>query len=171
MTRGGWRTNRKTGGHFYAPSAYSTQNKTCLSSKIGNDVLRVTPRQLPKSYKQTANIESLKTSTILSVLGHAPLISELYAAYSVADYLWSNWQLISELYNIYEKKVPAGLATVIGTDIVKDGLTDVQTEVFWSQISKAVPAPLQPQAKTVVTNVIEKITDAEVDFVTHFLTE
>ncbi|MCW3983149.1 MAG: hypothetical protein NWE96_04055 [Candidatus Bathyarchaeota archaeon] len=169
MRRGGWRTNRKTGGHFYS-YGYGSYNKQYLP-RIGKNVLRELSVQ-PRNYRQMLQQkENLKISTVINALGQVPLINEIHAAYVAADFLWTNWALISNLYSIYDKKGPDGLAKVIGTDIVKDCLTDAQTDIFWSQISRIVPAPLQPEVKACFSRVVEKITDVEVDFVRNFLAE
>lgn len=164
MRRGGWRTNRKTGGRFYS-YGYG-YNKQYLP-KLGRDVIQGLPRQ-PKNTLRAPQ-RNLKTSTILSIFDQAPLISELHAAYTVADFLWNQRELISNLSDIYDKKGPEGLASAIGTDMVKDCLTDVQTDIFWSQIGKVVPAPFQPEAKACFSKVVEKITDAEVEFISNFI--
>ena len=168
VRRGGWRTNRKTGGRFYS-YRYNTYNNSKLP-KIGGDIIRL-PTHPSNCRRKVSQPKKLGASTIFSVLNQTPIISEIHAAYTTADFLWTNRELILNLCNVYDQKGSAGLAKAIGTEVARDCLTDFQVEILWTQLSKIVPAPIQPEVKACFSSVVAKITDAEVDFVSNFLAE
>jgi hypothetical protein len=85
-------------------------------------------------------------------------------AYYAADALW-------EYYRVYEKGGATAVAKTYAKDRFAQALTDLQTEATWNLIGadKIVPAPCKESARVVLSNVMGKISEKEVDFIEEYL--
>lgn len=145
-------------------------NRKSKLPKIGKDVIVYGPprvNQLP----QIAREKMIVDSALNKVLNWAPIISELHTAYVIADSTYDNWNLISKLYDTYEKSGWQGVAELIETNETQDRLSNIQTTIVWSTICKFVPARLQNEGKEILSEIMDKVTSAEVGFVGKFLAD
>lgn len=141
------------------------------SSKTCNDFTSFAAHKPDWSNSLTQPEETVISYALDTVFNQVPIISELHTAYVLADSIYDNWNSITQLYDVYQKKGWDGVAESIGTDIVRDALSSVQTNLVWLAICKLIPTPIQNESKEVLSGIIDKVTSAEVNFVTEFLTE
>lgn len=124
-----------------------------------------------ESNRLTHPEETVISYALDTVFSQAPIISELHTAYVLADTIYDNWNSVTQLYDVYQEKGWDGVAKSIGTEIVQDTLSSVQTKLFWSVICKCIPAPLQKEGIEILSGIMDKVTSVEVNFVTNYLTE
>jgi hypothetical protein len=160
-----WFTNRK-GQHIPLFSSGKRRSRHYLP-KIGGDVIRIrrppVNSQLPKPKKAMIDFA---LNTVLSKL---PFISELHTAYVVADSIYDNWELIKQLYDSVQDGRVDGLATSIENQVLQDSLSSIQTNIIWSKIGNAIPSPFRKESKAFLSQIMDKVTMAEIDFISNFL--
>jgi hypothetical protein len=132
---------------------------------------QINSQHIQRMQEQNRLERKITKNALSAVLNQAPLISELHTCYLLADTVFSNLDLITKTYDSYQKYGLNGVTEILGIEIVKNTLSDIQTEIAWHAISKFVPPMIQEQGKEVLSNIIDKVTSAEVSFVKNFLIE
>lgn len=167
-----WFTRKRHGRVQHIPIS-SGMRKRGLP-KIGGDVIRLrVPMRTANSRLPKPKGSIIKTAvySVLSQVARAlPIISELHTAYVLADSIYDNWSIIKELYDSYQKGETDKIATSIGTEVVHGGLSNLQTNILWSQIARLIPTSLQKEGKAILSQLMGKVTTAEINFVKSFLT-
>jgi hypothetical protein len=156
----------RNGRHVFVGGGRSKNNLPRINNQLINH------RHIQRMQEQNPIWERRITNFALSeVLNQAPLISELHTGYLLADSLFSNLELITQTYDAYQKNGLNGVVDVLGTDVAENTLSSIQTEIVWYAISKVVPPAIQEQGKKLLSDVMDKVTSAEVSFVKNFLIE
>lgn len=96
-----------------------------------------------------------------------PISSQLRTivpAYYAADALW-------KYYKTYEKGGVTAVAKTYAKDRAAQALTDLQTEATWNLVGadKIIPAPYKEPARAVLSKVMGKISEKEVDYIEGYL--
>jgi hypothetical protein len=73
------------------------------------------------------------------------------------------------LYDVYEKEGVQGVANSIGTNIVHDNLSSLQTDAVWATIGQFVPKEYHDTGKRMLANVMGTVTTAEIKLAKQFL--
>jgi hypothetical protein len=102
------------------------------------------------------------------VLSQAPIVKELHSAYILADAIYENWDLVTQLYDIYEKKGWQGVANIIGSSIAQNA-SSAQTEIAWTIISPYIPTEYQSIGKHIFASIMNQLTSEEISLVKQFL--
>jgi hypothetical protein len=91
-------------------------------------------------------------------------LKTILPAYHAADALW-------EYYQAYDKGGPSAVRRAYVRDRAIEALTDLQTEATWNLIGadRFVPAPYKEPARGVLSSVMGKISEKEVDFIEGYL--
>ena len=104
--------------------------------------------------------EPLLRSIINSFLRQTPFLRELHSAFVVADAVYTNLDLIKESYNSYQKGGLMGVAKEVRSDALrKDLLVAIKGYVDRNQDSSF----------SILSMVIERITEEEIKYVRDFL--
>lgn len=136
--------------------------------KLGHDVIKYSR---PLSYQLPQPEKSLNNFVMNTVLSKAPIISELHTAYVLADSLYENWNTISQFYSSYQTEGWRGVAKLVGSDVIQNPLSSLQTNLVWSAICRFIPAPVQGEGREILSKIVDKVTSTEISFVTKFLTQ
>lgn len=85
-------------------------------------------------------------------------------AYHAADALW-------EYYKSYKEGGPEAVAETYVKDRAVQGLSDLQTEATWNLVGadKFIPPAYKKPAREVLSKVMTKISEKEVDFIEGYL--
>lgn len=91
-------------------------------------------------------------------------LKTILPAYHAADALWG-------YYKAYEKGGFPAVAETYAKDRAVEALTDLQTEATWNLVGadKFVPAPYKQPAREVLSKVMTKVSEKEVDFIEGYL--
>lgn len=102
--------------------------------------------------------------TIIAFDPVARQLKTILPAYHAADALW-------EYYKAYQKGGPPAVVETYVKDRAVEALTDLQTEATWNLIGadKFVPPTYKQPARAVLSGVMTKISEKEVDFIEGYL--
>jgi len=91
-------------------------------------------------------------------------LKTILPAYHAADALW-------EYYKAYEKGGPPAVVEIYVKDRAVEALTDLQTEATWNLIGadKFIPPTYKQAARAVLSEVMTRISEKEVDFIEEYL--
>jgi hypothetical protein len=106
---------------------------------------------------------------INSVLQQAPIFRELQSAYLVADAACVNLDLIKEIYSSYQEGNLKRTMEGVGNDVLRDVLSSTQTNIVWLAIKDYIPRSYQNKSFSILSRVMEKVTDEEIKYVRRFL--
>jgi hypothetical protein len=63
----------------------------------------------------------------------------------------------------------AGATNVVGTNIVHDVLSSVQTDIAWATINPFIPKEYHNMGKQILANIMDQVTSEEIKLVSQFL--
>lgn len=163
-----FRTKRRRDGTKYVyPVSPSSGRK-----RIGKDVILRHRRPMkivaPARSRRVKIKETLLSNILSSVLHQTPIVRELRSAYIVADSIYKNWSLITELYDNYTKD---GWPGVVDSKAVHKALTSFQTNIIWEVVKDFIPERFHDRSWGILSTVVDKITDKEIKYVKSFLQE
>jgi hypothetical protein len=126
-------------------------------------VVRGHRRLRPGGSIPTTDVRSL-VDTVITLHPIGSQLKVILPAYHAADALW-------EYYKAYEKGGPEAVVETYVKDRAVEALTDLQTEATWNLIGadKFVPPTYKQPARAVLSGVMTKISEKEVDFIEGYL--
>lgn len=122
----------------------------------------------PARFRRVTVRRSLLSNTLSAVLHQTPIVRELRSAYIIADSIYKNWSLITELYDGYRKD---GWTGVVDSKAVHRALTSFQTNIIWEGVKDIIPERFHDRSWGILSTVVDKITDKEIRYVKSFLQE
>lgn len=159
-----WRT-KKNGKHY---PLSSRKRKYRDLPKIGANIIKK-KNLFPSPINSSRVKKGLINTALKLLLRRTPIINEIQSAYAVADTIYDNWSTIEKLYGSYEKGGVDELAILMGTKVTHDTLSDIQTSIIWSNIKNYIPSFLKPKSRKLLSNLLDRTTTKETDFVKYFL--
>jgi hypothetical protein len=121
------------------------------------------------SFKVRINCEPMLGTIINSVLQQAPIFRELQSAYLVADAVCVNLDLIKKIYSSYQEGNLKRTMEGVGNDVLRDVLSSTQTNIVWLAIKDYIPRRYQNKSFSILSRVMEQVTDEEIKYVRRFL--
>ena len=106
---------------------------------------------------------------INSVLQQAPIFRELQSAYLVADAVCVNLDLIKNFYSSYQEGNLKRTMEGVGDYVLHNVLSSTQTNIVWLAIKDYIPRRYQNKSFSILSRVMEKVTDEEIKYVRRFL--
>jgi len=150
---------------FYKDSKGRTRP---ITPRVGRRRVRYVPTFRISLPKQRIQVGKPFLNGIISyMLSQAPVARELYTSWILADALYKSWSSISQL--MHEKEGWQGVTSVIGSDIVRNTLSSVKTDIVWATISSFIPKEYHSIGKRILANVMDRVTSEEIKLVKQFL--
>lgn len=108
-----------------------------------------------------------------------PLVApQVYAAYKIADSMFTYWSVISSCYASYKTQGYAGVVRTLGMSAVSsaiessfDYIGNSETNIIWNGIKDKIPADQQSQVKTVMSTAVNELDEKEIDYVESYLSQ
>ena len=106
-----------------------------------------------------------------------PLMSpQIYAAYKSVDLIYSSWNLIQNCSESYKVEGYAGVAKTLGSTVTASAIGSgiekiggVETNILWAGIKEKIPSEQRPLTRNVLSTVIDKLDEKEIDYVEQYL--
>jgi len=99
----------------------------------------------------------------------SPFVGQVYASYQLANGLYGTYKSVRAVTDAYNTQGPVSAAKVLGTEILSSQLTGAQAKLGWDLIASRIDPKVQPAAKSLLTECVEKLTAQEMDFVSRHL--
>jgi len=99
----------------------------------------------------------------------SPFIGQVYASYRLANGLYNAYKSAGAVTNAYATQGAVEAAKVLGIEILSGQLAETQAQVGWNLIASRIDPEVQPAAKLLLTECVEKLTVEEIDFVERHL--
>lgn len=163
-----FRTKRRRDGSKYVYPVSLSSGRRRRSRKVILKRRRPMKIVAPAHSRRLKVKESLLSNIMSSVLHQTPIVRELHSAYIVADSIYKNWSLVNELYDKYKKD---GWTGVVDSRAAHKALTSFQTSIIWEAVKDIIPERLHNRSLRILSTVVDKITDKEIEYVKSFLQE
>jgi hypothetical protein len=120
---------------------------------------------------RTSNVVGLIVfRTVFATLAaSSPFVGQVYASYQLANGLYSAYKSAGAVANAYETQGAVEAARVLGIEVLSSQLAGTQAQLGWNLIANRIDPEVQPAAKWLLTECVEKLTAKEIDFVERHL--
>ncbi len=99
----------------------------------------------------------------------SPFVGQVYAGYQLANGLYNAYKSARAVTNAYATQGAVGAAKALGTEILSSQLAGTQAQLGWNLIASRIDPKVQPAAKWLLTECVEKLSAKEIDFVERHL--
>ena len=97
-----------------------------------------------------------------------PALREICLALEAANIIYAYWRLIKKCYESYEKG-DLEIVKIVGKEIFSEASLSKESAIIWNVINDYVPNGQKEVIKTLLSKIMEGLTEEEIDFVARIL--
>ena len=98
-----------------------------------------------------------------------PALREICLALEAANIIYAYWRLIKKCYESYEKGDLKEVVKIVGKEIFSEASLSKESAIIWNVINDYVPNGQKEVIKTLLSKIMEGLTEEEIDFVARVL--
>jgi hypothetical protein len=105
----------------------------------------------------------------ISLVYSMPVVRELWVAFTIADSIHNNWNLLKRAIDECRKDDVTGALKTVSEEVIQRALPTPQCSAIWKMVGPLIPKEYQTNAESVLVNVIDGLTQQEIEYVSGYL--